>query len=93
MSDEWTTSDVPDGIRWPSRERHSYFIGGSLDGKTLKTMGATFYIHVLGDGRHEEYQRTRVVYSDGANYANEVNQEKLSHLEYTFLREAGKEIL
>lgn len=53
-------------------------------------MGAASYIHSLGNGRFEEYERTRAVYVDGTDYANEVNQERISHLEYTFQRETDR---
>lgn len=67
--------------------RATKFTGGPLGGQTLQTMGAHYYLHELPGKKYAEYKRVRAVYTDGKNYANAVNQERLSHLEYAFVKE------
>lgn len=74
------------------------FIGGSLDGQTINGVCARWYTHAAYEAplvrtvytvfepptvHKERYERSATVYADGANYANDSNQGKLSHLEYT----------
>lgn len=67
-------------------QRSTYFHGGPLDGQRFPTMGATYYLHDLKNGKFAEYKRLRTVYADGKDYANEANRERLSHLEYKYTR-------
>lgn len=71
-------------------KRTTKFTGGPLDGQSFPTMGANYYLHELPNGHYAEYKRTAARYIDGADYANEVNRERLSHLEYAYTRELDR---